>query len=103
MREKRVKAGETDMYERADTQERRSSEKQTLNQHARAIAAPNVLPTMADENHIEVPVPDDGAPETSNGHEQDSVELAPTSQKGEDDVKGECFVSNLGFLFASDF
>lgn len=35
MREKRVKAGETDMYERADTQERRSSEKQTLNQHAR--------------------------------------------------------------------
>lgn len=67
-----------------------------------AIAAPNVLPAMADENHIEVPVPDDGAPETSNGHEQDSVELAPTSQKGEDDVKGECFVSNLGFLFDSD-
>uniref|UniRef100_A0A9I9EA93 Uncharacterized protein n=1 Tax=Cucumis melo TaxID=3656 RepID=A0A9I9EA93_CUCME len=26
----------------------------------------------------------------------------PTSQKGEDDVKGECFVSNLGFLFDSD-
>lgn len=67
-----------------------------------ANAATNVFPTMADENHAEVPVPEDGASEPSNGNEQDSVELAPTSQKDEDDVKGECSVCNLGFLFDSD-
>lgn len=55
------------------------------------IAAAKVLPTMADENHTEVPVPEDGASEPSNGNEHDSVELAPTSQKDGDDVKGELF------------
>lgn len=46
---------------------------------------------MADENHTQVPVPEDGISEPSNGNEQESVELAPTSQKDEDDVKGDVF------------
>ena len=56
-----------------------------------AIAAAKVFLTMADENHKEVPVHEDGASEPSNGNEQDSVELAPASQKDGDDVKGELF------------
>ncbi|KAG6581235.1 Methionine aminopeptidase 2B, partial [Cucurbita argyrosperma subsp. sororia] len=47
----------------------------------------SVFLTMADENHKEVPVHEDGASEPSNGNEQDSVELAPASQKDGDDVK----------------
>ena len=46
---------------------------------------------MADENHTEIRVPEDGASEPSNGNEPDSVELASTSQKDEDDLKGELF------------